>query len=175
MGDGATGIVLIGLRRSGKTTVGRRLASLVGLPFFDLDEEVEREAGVPVSELILQQGEPAFRSRESEVLAKVVARGAAVLACGGGTPLAEENRLRLAGFGRVLYLRAGVSGLQRRLAADPRPSSRPPLLDCSPEEEVRRLWTERDPLFVRLADTVIDADEDLDAVVDHCAAAVRGD
>ncbi len=175
MGDRATGIVLIGLRCSGKSTVGRRLAAIVGLPFVDLDDAVAERVGCSVGDIILQQGESAFRALESDLLLQVAAGGPAVLACGGGTPVRAENHAGIAGFGRVLYLRAGVPALQARLLGDTQATLRPSLLDCPPEEEVKRLWSARDPLFSALADEVIDAELEVNAVVDRCVAAWRRD
>ncbi|NRA94828.1 MAG: shikimate kinase [Planctomycetes bacterium] len=173
MGDRTTGVVLIGLRRAGKTTVGRQLAEGLGLPFVDLDDVIAERAGRPVADIILEEGEPAFRKSESETLALLVGRGPAVLACGGGTPMGEENRALLTGFGQVLYLRVGVALLLRRLHDDDDVSRRPPLLDCDPDEEVREMWTSRDPTFVQLADAVVDGEGSVHAVASRCEVALR--
>lgn len=173
MGDQTTGVVLIGLRRAGKTAVGSRLAGLLGMPFKDLDDVVEKRSGRAVADIILEEGEPAFRIRESEALAHVVAHGPAVLACGGGTPIREENRTLLTGFGHVLYLRVGIEELLGRLRDDDDPSRRPSLLDCSPDDEVRGLWEARDPTFVQLADDVVDGEGSVDTVVVRCMEALR--
>ena len=173
MGDRTAGVVLIGLRRAGKTTVGRQLAEGLGLPFTDLDEVIADRAGRPVAEIILKEGEAAFRRIEGEALALLAPRGPVVLACGGGTPMCEENRELLAGFGRVLYLRISVAELLRRLGADADVSSRPPLLDCAPEQEVRDLWEARDPTFAQWAHGVVNGEGSVGTVVARCQDALR--
>src|SRR5713101_3976970 len=77
-------LFLIGLRGSGKTTVGRLLASRLGLPFHDADDVLETKSGRSIRDLVQTDGEPAFRDLEERVLAELVARGPAVIATGGG-------------------------------------------------------------------------------------------
>lgn len=173
MGDRTTGVVLIGLRRAGKTTVGRQLAEGLGLPFADLDDAIADRAGNSVAEIILKEGETAFRKAESDALALLVSRGPVVLACGGGTPMGEGNRALLAGLGQVLYLRIGVPELLRRLHDDADVSSRPPLLDCAPEQEVREMWEARDPLFTQFASQVVDGEGAVPTIVARCQDALR--
>lgn len=174
MGDQPAGIALIGMRRSGKSTVGRALAEALSLPFCDLDQAVESHTGRSVADILLEEGQPAFRKVESEVLEEVVARGSLVLACGGGTPLQAANRERLQSFGRTLYLRVGHDELQTRMQSDADPSTRPALLDdVGPDEEIRRLLEERDPLYRSCADDVIDAESDVKTVVERALRALR--
>jgi shikimate kinase len=127
-------IALVGLRGSGKTTVGALLAGELQRPFADLDLELERafasshpsEPSARSGELLARLGEDEFRALESRALAEVLGRaGPLVLACGGGAVLSEENRARLREAAWVVWLDAPVEELARRLAADPTP--RPPL------------------------------------------------
>jgi shikimate kinase len=169
---GARAIVLIGLRRSGKSTVGRALAAALQMPFTDLDTEVERLEGRSIADILVQEGEPAFRKKESEALAQVVTGAACVLATGGGTPLAEPNRRRLTAFGTVVYLRVSATALVARLADDPDPDSRPVLRGSDGIDEVRLLLAERDPSYVGFADVVVDGHGDPDEVVGRCRVAL---
>jgi len=174
MGSRSPGIALIGLRRAGKTSVGRELATVTGLPFADLDEAIESKFGHSVGDILLEQGEAAFRRVESEVLGDVVVRGPAVLACGGGTPTLPENRARLHEFGTTLYLHVTTAELEMRLRGDVDHASRPPLLDdVDPIEEIRRLYEDRDPLYRQSANAIIEADDDVETVVAHCLYALR--
>ena len=115
-------IFLCGMMGSGKSTVGRCLAEADGLPFIDLDEEVEIAAGREINDIFSTDGEAAFRDMEIEALRRAVAAGDAVIALGGGTPCREEAQGIIARAGRLVYLRIGAVTLGRRLSVD---TSRP--------------------------------------------------
>jgi shikimate kinase len=97
-------VVLIGMMGVGKTTVGRKLAGLIGLPFVDADEEIERAAQMPIPDIFAQFGEPYFRDGERRVIARLVSDGSArkVLATGGGVTVAEHVLPRLADYAAQL-------------------------------------------------------------------------
>jgi shikimate kinase len=99
----------------GKSTVGARAAGELGLPFVDLDERVEAEAGMTVSEIFAAEGEDGFRRRERAAVA-AVAGATAVVACGGGVVLAEESVARLRASGTVVWLAAPAGELEERVA-----------------------------------------------------------
>ena len=86
------GLALVGLRGTGKSTVGRILAQRLDRPFFDADVELEQVAGRSIRAIFAEEGEPVFRDLESRVLAALAARRGAVLATGGGVVLREPNR-----------------------------------------------------------------------------------
>src|SRR5258706_16185807 len=88
----ATNLVLVGPMGAGKTTLGRRLARYFGLEFVDLDEEIERRTGAPVTLIFELEGEEGFRARESAALADMLAGDARALATGGGSVLVAGNR-----------------------------------------------------------------------------------
>ena len=158
-----TGLVLIGLRGSGKTTAGRAAALRLGRPFFDLDLLIEAR-GRPIAEIFAAEGEAAFRALESEVIRTLDPPPGAIIATGGGAILAPENRVRLAGLGRVIYLSASPQVLAERVAQAPRP----PLAGAAtPLEEAQLLLEAREPLYRALSDSTLDTGElSLEQVVD---------
>lgn len=171
--DAQRGVVLIGLRRSGKTSVGILLAKTLGRTFADLDALVERAAGMPVGELIRTRGEPWFREVERQAVEEALAIPGAVLASGGGTPTNEDCGRRLKTHGVVLYLRATPEELEARARADPRPGERPLLAGADAAEEIAALFSVRDPVFRDMADAVIDAEGSIQEVLARCGAAMQ--
>jgi shikimate kinase len=124
---------LIGFMGAGKSTLGRAAARLLGWPFDDLDELVEREAGMKVQQLFEREGEAAFRQREAEALAAYArAEGPRILACGGGTPCFGDNLARMKASGQVFYLRLPPGLLAQRLSTQR--SERPLIRDLSEAE-----------------------------------------
>lgn len=113
-------IFLIGFMACGKTTLGRALEAHTGIPFTDTDTEVEREAGMPVSEIFARRGEAEFRRMEADVLRRVCAEGGSrIVACGGGTPCRAENMELMLGCGTVVWLDADTDITVRRLMDAP--------------------------------------------------------
>ncbi|MCL2494228.1 MAG: hypothetical protein FWE98_01055 [Oscillospiraceae bacterium] len=138
--------VLIGMPGSGKTSLGRRLAQRGGRPFVDLDMEIERRTGLSGREILLTQGEAAFREIEARMAARFGAQTGQVIATGGGAVLRRENVEALRGNGRLLWIRRGI----RCLATDGRPLS----VDLEKLEQVRR------PHYEAAADICVDHNED---------------
>jgi shikimate kinase len=149
----AGSLYLVGMMGAGKSTVGRLLARRLKLRFVDCDHEIERRCGVKVPLIFEIEGEPGFRARESEVLAELTAMKGIVLATGGGAVLSEANRRRLAEHGMVVYLRARPEDLYGRVHHD---RNRPLLATADPLRRLCELHAERDPLYVQIADVVID-------------------
>jgi shikimate kinase len=149
----------------GKTTIGRRLARVLGRPFLDTDLLVVQRAGCSIATIFAQLGEPAFRRLESEVLAQAAAGGAAVISLGGGAVLAPQNRALIAERGRSIHLRASVATLERRLAAQR--VKRPLLAAGMP---IGTLVAQRLPLY-ESADHSVDVDRRRldDIVAEICA------
>jgi len=122
-------IALIGMRGSGKTTLGRLLAESFGLPLIDCDKELESRLGMSISEMFSQFGETGFREKESTCLGDLVQGDRWILACGGGAILREANRNLLRDRGYVIWLDAPPEILSERVTRDPwSASGRPPLL-----------------------------------------------
>ena len=155
------GLVLIGYRGTGKSTVGRILAGRLGRTFLDCDLEIEARANRSVREIFVEHGEPAFRDWEERTLAELTeGRPSAVLATGGGAILREANRRRLRDFGFVAWLTAHPSVLVRRLEADRRGlAERPALTSAGTLEEIVQVLRVRTPLYAQLADAVIETGE----------------
>ena len=133
---------LLGLSGSGKSTVGPRLAQALGLPWVDTDAEIVRQSGKSIPEIFDQEGEEAFREKESAVLAKVAAGPASVISCGGGIVLRAANRQTMAATGLRIYLQADPATLARRIHSS---RNRPLLSGKSPEETLAAQLGQRAP------------------------------
>jgi len=145
MGDDPS-ILLCGPMGSGKSSVGRALAELLGWPFVDSDACIERDAGLSVAQIFEREGEAGFRRRERETLGSLPARGS-VIALGGGAVEAPENREILRGKGNLVWLDARPETLVARIGAD---AGRPLLsgLDTPARiERLRELSTRRAPAY----------------------------
>jgi len=149
----AVNLYLVGMMGAGKTTVGRLLARRLKLRFVDSDHEIEKRCGVKVPLIFEIEGEAGFRSREAQTLAELTALEGIVLATGGGTVLAAENRQRLADRGTVIYLRAQAEDLYERVRQD---RNRPLLATADPLARLREIYVLRDPLYREVADVVVD-------------------
>jgi shikimate kinase len=164
-------VLLVGMMGSGKSTVGRLLADRLGWPYFDSDEQVEAHTGLTVPEIFAASGEAAFRAEEALALAEATtADGPAVLSVAGGAVLDADNRQRIRQAGLVVWLRASVDTLARRVGS----GAGRPLLEGDPAANLARLVLERQPLYQQLADLVIDVDElDAEEAADRIQAALR--
>jgi shikimate kinase len=166
-------LVLVGMPGSGKSSVGKRLAKVLDLPFVDLDRAVERAAGRTIPELFANEGEPAFRALESAALVEALAApGPGVIATGGGAVLAPANRAALRDGAEVVWLRARAATLGGRVAD----GAGRPLLAGDPAAAIEQLLAVRGPIYAEVADIVIDVDQVpvsrvletvLDALVTH--------
>ena len=146
-------ISLVGMPGSGKSTVGRHLARLLGWRFIDSDHEIERQIGGSIRAYFEQHGEAAFRELEQQTIAALCQHTHAVLATGGGAVLREANRQALKSACEVIYLRSSPEELFRRLRHD---TQRPLLQVKDPLKRLRELYRERDPLYRDAADFVIE-------------------
>jgi len=149
---GGRSIVLIGLMGAGKTTIGRRLAVAMSLPFVDADTAIEDAAGMTIAEVFEQHGEDHFREGERKVIARLLNEGPLVLSTGGGAYMDEMTRQRLTGAGVTVWLRAELDLLVERTA---RRNTRP-LLKNDPRGTLARLIDERHPIYGQ-ADITIDS------------------
>ena len=163
-------IALVGMMGVGKTSVGRRLAARLGLPFRDADAEIERDAGCSIAELFLRDGEAEFRRRERRVIARLLAEVPMVLATGGGAFMDAETRRAMRGKAVSIWLRCDLPLLLRRLAAC---TDRPLLRDGDPAAVLQRLMALRHPVYAE-ADLAFDSmDEDPDTTTARVHAALR--
>jgi len=144
-------VYLIGPMGSGKTTIGQRLASLMGLTFHDCDQEIETRTGASVSLIFEIEGEEGFRKRESRMLRELCAMNKVLIATGGGAVISQTNRDLLRKSGLVVYLRTGVDQQLERLGRD---RSRPLLQTRNRESKLTALARVRNPLYEEVADII---------------------
>lgn len=149
-------MVLVGLMGAGKTSIGRRLAHRLGLPFIDADNEIAAAAGCSVEDIFATHGEAAFRAGERRVIARLLQGPPHVLATGGGAYIDGETRA-LVGDGCIsVWLRADLETLTRRTS---RRSDRPLLKGDKPRNVLAHLIEERYPIYGE-ADIVVDSSDD---------------
>lgn len=140
---------------SGKTSIGKKLASQLGLHFVDADQRLEQSAGATVAMIFELEGEAGFRARESQVLAELMQGSDQVIATGGGAVLSAENRELLRRRGFVVYIQVGVGRQLDRLARD---NTRPLLADGDRRATLETLAAARGPLYEQVADLVFNTD-----------------
>ncbi|MRG55136.1 shikimate kinase [Phyllobacterium sp. SYP-B3895] len=158
---GHKSIVLIGLMGAGKSTVGKKLAALVELPFFDADHEIEKVSTMTIPELFEAYGEAEFRDLERRVIARMLEDGPIVLATGGGAYMNEQTRRAIASEGVSLWLKAELDVLMQRVA---RKQNRPLLKNDNPRGVMERLMTERYPIYAR-ADLTVNSREEKKEII----------
>jgi shikimate kinase len=168
---GARSVVLVGMMGAGKSTVGRRLAARLRLPFLDADLEIEAaHAGMTIPEIFAEHGEPYFRDGEVRVIARLLDGGPGVLATGGGAFMREETRRRIRDKAVSIWLRADADIILRRVK---RRADRPLLHTADPAATIAQLIAARHPVY-QLADITIDSREvPHEKIVDECVAALR--
>jgi len=148
-------IFIIGMMGSGKTTVGRLLAGRLGWSHLDSDEQVGRDTGRTVPEIFADRGEAAFRAAEARALAAAaVADTPTVISVAGGAVLDPDNRHVLRRGGVIVWLRARVETLAQRVGD----GAGRPLLGDDPGAALRRLYSQRRPVYQELAQVVVDVD-----------------
>ena len=152
---GGRSIVLVGMMGAGKTSVGKRLASKLGLPFVDADAEIEAGAQLTISEIFERFGEAYFRDGERKVIARLLNGGPQVVATGGGAFMNRTTRENIAARGVSIWLKPDVEVLLARVR---KKSNRPLLQTDNPEQTLRRILEERSPIYA-LADITIESRE----------------
>lgn len=169
----------MGMRASGKSTIGRLLADRMDRSLIDLDLETLRAFPdcATISKAWQTHGESAFRIAENIALARVIDAGDSIIALGGGTPLQEENRQRLIrardrGDAMLIYLKADALTLRTRLAADR--GDRPALRGVNAIDEVDEILREREPIYAMLASVTLDAAQSSEELVEKIVAAAHG-
>jgi len=138
---------------SGKSTIGKLLASRLSLSFVDLDEMIVQAQGKSIPQIFEHDGEAIFRALESQALEEALKLKNSVIATGGGAILSEHNREMMKQAGRVIWLDASPEVLAARITGD---SNRPLLHDVDPLEKMKALTSERNPLYAEIADLRID-------------------
>ncbi len=148
----ANNIVLIGPMGSGKSTIGRRVATTLGMDFIDCDQELEQRLGVEVGLIFDIEGESGFREREHRMLTELCDREGMVIATGGGVVMSAENCAIIRQRGFVVYLETPVDQQLNRLCLD---KKRPLLQTPDRREKLEALALQRNPLYLELADLTI--------------------
>ena len=152
---GARSIVMIGLMGAGKTSVGKRLATILDMPFSDADQEIEKAAGKSINDIFAENGESYFRDGERRVIARLLNDGPKVLATGGGAFIHPETRENVADAGISIWLRADIDTLMARVS---RRDNRPLLKASNPRAVMEKLIGDRYPVYAQ-ADIVIESRE----------------
>lgn len=147
-------VVLVGMMGSGKTAVGTALARMLGVPFVDSDHEIEAAANMTIAEIFARDGEPFFRKKESQVLARLLSGDPVVLSTGGGAYMSESNRAMISAQGAAVWLRASDDLLWNRVKHK---TTRPLLRTDNPRKTLEELCQKRNPIYA-LADLTVDAD-----------------
>jgi shikimate kinase len=153
---GQRSIVLVGMMGVGKSSIGRRLAARLGVPFVDADSEIETAAGMSIPDIFARHGEAYFRNGEARVIARLLEPGPQVLASGGGAVMNADTRAVIKAKGVSIWLKAEFDVLMRRIAK--RKHERPMLQTDDPAETLRQLLIAREP-FYALADLTVQSRE----------------
>jgi shikimate kinase len=170
MALGMRSLVLVGMMGAGKSTIGRRLAARLGLPFLDADMEIEAAAGMSIPDIFELHGEPYFRDGEARVIARLLGGGPVVLATGGGAFMREETRQRIGNNAVSIWLKVDAEIILRRIK---RRADRPLLRTPDPAATIERLIAERNPVY-QLADlTIVSHDVPHDKIVDQCVQSLH--
>jgi shikimate kinase len=148
---GSRAIVLVGLMGAGKTSVGRRLAEKLNLPFVDADHEIAMAAGKSIPEIFADHGEDYFREGERRVIARLLEDGAQVLATGGGAYMNSETRERIRDHGISIWLKADLDLLLKRVS---KRNDRPLLQQDDPAKVLQSLIDTRYPVYATADVTV---------------------
>jgi len=160
---GRRSIVLVGMMGAGKSSVGRRLAARLGIPFVDADAEIESAAGRTIAEIFAEHGESYFRAGEARVIARLLDQGPQVLATGGGAVMDASTRALIRDKGVSVWLKADLDVLLKRT----RRRGDRPLAD-----KIKDLLPQREPLYALADITVQSRDEPHDTIVDEVVSAL---
>lgn len=168
---GRRSVVLVGMMGAGKSSVGRRMALRLGIPFVDADTEIEKAAGMTISDIFAVRGEAEFRAGEARVILRLLEGGPQVVATGGGAFLNPDTRAAISAKGVSVWLRAEFDVLMKRIR---RRHDRPLLKTADPAATLRKLIEEREPVYA-LADLTVQSREVThDRIVDEIVSALAG-
>lgn len=141
---------------AGKSTIGRHLADELHLDFYDSDQEIEKRTGADIAWIFDLEGEDGFRKREEDIINDLTDKQGIVLATGGGSIVSKNVRNRLSARGIVVYLQTTID---KQVARTQRDKRRPLLQNNDPEQVLRDLADERNPLYTEVADYVVETDD----------------
>jgi len=164
-------IVMVGMMGAGKTAVGRALAARLQVPFLDSDHEIESAANMTIPEIFARDGEPFFRLKERQVIARLLTEECGVLSTGGGAFLAQENRETITKNGASIWLQADLGVLWNRVRHR---DTRPLLKTADPRATLAELYEQRVPLYAKADLTVAsDGQASIEEMVDRVLEALR--
>jgi shikimate kinase len=167
---GARSVVLVGIMGSGKSSIGRRLAGRLAIPFVDADSEIEQAAGMTITEMFERHGEAYFRAGEARVIARLLDHGPQVLATGGGAFMNLDTRAAIRARAVSVWLKAELDVLMKRIK---RRNDRPLLKAGDPAATLAALISQRYPIYAEADLTVLSRDVPHDAIVDEIVATLR--
>jgi shikimate kinase len=167
---GSRSIVLVGIMGVGKSSIGRRLAARLGVPFVDADSEIEKAAGMSIADIFTRHGEADFRSGEARVIARLLDGGPQVLATGGGAVMNADTRAAIKAKGVSIWLSAELDVLMRRI--NKRKTDRPMLQTADPAATLRELLVAREPVYAQADLTVQSREVPHDAIVSEIMTAL---
>lgn len=166
-----TNIVFIGLMGSGKTSIGKKVARILGFQFIDTDEYVEKITGKKIAEIFKQEGELRFRSEETLALKRLSGQTQHVISTGGGIVVKEENRNLLKELGMIIYLEASVEKIFERVSGN---KKRPLLRGTDVMQKIMELKNQREHLYKEMADLTINTGEkSFDSVVQEIIRSLK--
>jgi shikimate kinase len=168
---GARSVVLVGMMGAGKSSIGRRLAARLALPFADADAEIEKAHRMSIAEIFSTYGEAYFRAGEARVIARLLEAGPQILATGGGAFMNGETRAAIRAKAISLWLKADFDVLVRRIK---RRGDRPMLKTDDPEATLKHLIEERYPVYAEADLTVISREVAHEKIVEEIVAALGG-
>ncbi len=167
-------IALVGFRCTDKTFIGTALAKQLGLEFQDTDKTIEERAGKSIARIFAEDGEPAFRTLESDITAEACSQTDLVIAAGGGAVMDPRNRDNFTSNCYVVLLTADVDSILSRMEEDPgTAASRPALTDMKMRQEVEHLLSARHDAYHSVADIVVDTTQSFDAATQEIICRVR--
>ncbi len=167
---GSRSVVLVGMMGVGKSSIGRRLAARLGVPFVDADTEIEKAAGMSIADIFGRHGEADFRSGEARVIARLLDGGPQVLATGGGAVMNADTRAAIKAKGVSIWLSAELDVLMRRI--NKRKNDRPMLQTADPAATLRELLVAREPAYAQADLTVQSREVPHDAIVSEIMTAL---
>src|ERR1700761_9064355 len=163
-------VALVGMMGAGKTSLGRRLAARLEVPFHDADQEIEAAAGLTVSEIFAKFGEPYFRDGERRGIARLLGEAPHILASGGGAFMDAGTRAAMKEHALTVWLKAPAGVLLSRVK---KRDTRPLLQNGDPRETLQKLLAIREPVYAQADITLECADESHQSAVDRIVAALR--
>jgi shikimate kinase len=166
---GTRSVVFVGLMGAGKTAIGRKVATLLGLPFTDSDHEIESVSRMTIPDLFERYGEAEFRALEQRVIVRVLENGPQVLSTGGGAFMNAQTRDAIAACGLSVWLKADVDTLLDRVS---KKQNRPLLKNADPRGVLERLMLERNPVYALADVTVATRDERKEVIAGEVIEAI---